>query len=499
MFDRTAENTAGETALLGVNRPYVAIIWLRVFLLGFADIIAFALAYWLFRVGRPVPQLVFFPTNVSHQTPVDLIVPLACVFVFVRYIAGDYSRRRLFWDNARSTTLALLVTSLPCVIINILLPEQFSGIAELNTWVFLLFAVPFLRQAARVGMRYVGLWQLPTVMIADSERARDLYNAIKSTTSLGYDIRWVVAEHADCNIPRGGENDPKRLSATEAGQLASRLAAEGCERAVISTDDMQSADFAGLIQRFMEVGINVSFSPSFRRLPVVGVTTSYFFGRDLLLFQMRSSLQRTPQRLAKRAFDIVMSAFGLIVLSPVFLAIAALIKLKYPSAPVFFGQKVEGRGGHSFLMWKFSTMVPNAHLVLDKLLAENEALRREWEETFKLKDDPRILPGIGNFLRRTSLNELPQLVNVLVGEMSLVGPRPVKTCELIQYYGSAAQLYRRIRPGITGLWQVRGRSDTTYEERVVYDEWYILNWSFWYDIVILLQTVWSVLSGKGAY
>jgi undecaprenyl-phosphate galactose phosphotransferase len=114
-----------------------------------------------------------------------------------------------------------------------------------------------------------------------------------------------------------------------------------------------------------------------------------------------------------------------------------------------------------------------------------------------LRDDPRITSP-GRWLRRTSLDELPQLLNVLRGEMSLVGPRPVVEQELIEFYGPAAKLYKRVRPGLTGLWQVCGRSDTTYQERVVYDEWYILNWSFWYDIVIMLQTAWVVLKGKGA-
>ena len=123
---------------------------------------------------------------------------------------------------------------------------------------------------------------------------------------------------------------------------------------------------------------------------------------------------------------------------------------------------------------------------------------RNFLKTFKLKDDPRIT-RVGKWLRRTSLDELPQLWNVLRGDMSLVGPRPVVAQELDEYYGPAAQLYVRTRPGLTGLWQVSGRSDTSYERRIILDEWYILNWSFWYDIVILVQTAWIVMTGKGAF
>jgi undecaprenyl-phosphate galactose phosphotransferase len=143
-------------------------------------------------------------------------------------------------------------------------------------------------------------------------------------------------------------------------------------------------------------------------------------------------------------------------------------------------------------------MAVDADARLEEWRVKNPEQYEEFLKTFKLRDDPRVTK-IGTWLRRTSLDELPQLVNVLRGEMSLVGPRPVVEKELTDYYGRAAELYFCVRPGMTGLWQVSGRSNTSYAERVTYDEWYILNWSFWYDIVILLQTAWTVASGKGAF
>jgi undecaprenyl-phosphate galactose phosphotransferase len=143
-------------------------------------------------------------------------------------------------------------------------------------------------------------------------------------------------------------------------------------------------------------------------------------------------------------------------------------------------------------------MVTDADARLKRWREENPDLYEEYRRTFKLRDDPRVT-AIGRWLRRTSLDELPQLWNVLMGHMSLVGPRPVVQQELDDHYGPATQLYVRARPGMTGLWQVSGRSDTSYERRVFLDEWYILNWSFWYDIVILIQTAWIVATGKGAF
>ena len=142
-------------------------------------------------------------------------------------------------------------------------------------------------------------------------------------------------------------------------------------------------------------------------------------------------------------------------------------------------------------------MVADADLVLRKLLEDDPALRAEWEHDHKLKDDPRIT-RVGHFLRKLSLDELPQLINVVLGDMSLVGPRPIVASE-VQKYGPVYEEYCMVRPGITGLWQISGRNNTTYEERVAYDRYYINNWSVWMDLWILARTVPVVLTGYGAY
>ncbi len=142
-------------------------------------------------------------------------------------------------------------------------------------------------------------------------------------------------------------------------------------------------------------------------------------------------------------------------------------------------------------------MVPNAKEMLEKYLSENPDAKKEWDETFKLTNDPRVTK-LGNFLRRTSLDELPQLLNVIRGEMSLVGPRPIVEKEVVKY-GENIREYYMVPPGITGMWQVSGRSDTTYAERVAMDTWYVRNWSVWIDIMYLFKTVKAVLNEKGAY
>jgi len=193
---------------------------------------------------------------------------------------------------------------------------------------------------------------------------------------------------------------------------------------------------------------------------------------------------------AKRCVDALLASALLALLSPVFLLLALAIVVNSPG-PVFFRHNRLGRGGAPFRVWKFRTMVPNAATVLDKMLEVDLALRAEWEASHKLKRDPRVT-RVGAFLRRTSLDELPQLFNVLAGDMSLIGPRPI-IAEELDKYGEQYEMVSRVRPGMTGLWQVSGRSSLPYETRVELDTYYIKNWSFWLDLYIMLKTPWAVL------
>ena len=200
--------------------------------------------------------------------------------------------------------------------------------------------------------------------------------------------------------------------------------------------------------------------------------------------------------IAKRALDIIGAGVGLVLLSPFFLIVALLVRAD--GGPAFFAHQRVGRGGKLFGCLKFRSMVIDSQARLEALLASDPAARAEWEATRKLKNDPRITP-IGRFLRSTSLDELPQLINVLRGEMSLVGPRPVQEAEIDRYYGASAAHYMAVRPGITGLWQVSGRSETSYESRVALDVAYVSRPSLLADLSILLRTPVAVVSRRGAH
>jgi lipopolysaccharide/colanic/teichoic acid biosynthesis glycosyltransferase len=200
--------------------------------------------------------------------------------------------------------------------------------------------------------------------------------------------------------------------------------------------------------------------------------------------------------IAKRALDFIGASVGLVLLSPFFLIVALMVRAD--GGPAFFAHQRVGRGGKLFGCLKFRSMVVDSQARLETLLANDPAARAEWEATRKLKNDPRITP-IGRFLRSTSLDELPQLINVLLGEMSLVGPRPVQEAEIDRYYGASAAHYMAVRPGITGLWQVSGRSETSYESRVALDVAYVSRQSLLADLSILLRTPVAVVSRRGAH
>lgn len=198
----------------------------------------------------------------------------------------------------------------------------------------------------------------------------------------------------------------------------------------------------------------------------------------------------------KRGFDAAVAAVALVVLSPILLALAAAVKATSPG-PVFYGHARVGWNGQAFRCLKFRTMVVEADAALERHLANDPAAAEEWAQTRKLKNDPRVTP-IGKTLRRLSLDELPQFINVLRGDMSLVGPRPVVEAEL-ERFGADVDKYLAARPGITGPWQVSGRSDVSYEERVRFDGDYVEDWSLQRDILIMIMTVPAVVRARGSY
>lgn len=216
----------------------------------------------------------------------------------------------------------------------------------------------------------------------------------------------------------------------------------------------------------------------------------------ILGFSSTHNLTKITSLALKRFVDLFLLLISAWATIPLTLVVAFLVKIT-SKGPVFYGHKRIGKNGKEFKCWKFRSMVIDADKQLEKILAENPEMRKEWERSQKFENDPRVTK-IGNFLRKTSIDEIPQFFNVLTGEMSFIGPRPVTKPEL-EKYGKKADYILSVKPGLSGMWQISGRSETSYEERVTLDSYYIQNWSVWLDMWIILKTVFVVLKGKGAY
>lgn len=263
--------------------------------------------------------------------------------------------------------------------------------------------------------------------------------------------------------------------------------------AIFAVQDIPRAELGPMLERHRANFSHIILIPETTDFANLWVRPSRLGG--MLGLELRQQIQWHEQ-VSKRLVDLVVCLVGAVLAVPLCLAIAALIRLD-SRGPALYGQRRIGYKGKRFIAWKFRSMGQDADVVLEDYLDRHPALREEWEREHKLKNDPRIT-RIGRLLRKTSLDELPQLWNVLMGDMSLVGPRPIVDKEVVRY-GRSFDLYASVKGGITGLWQVSGRSDTSYEERVHLDTFYVRNWSLWLDYCILFRTIAVVLFRKGAY
>jgi len=364
-----------------------------------------------------------------------------------------------------------------------------------SAWLLALLLVPLFRLLLRWVFLRLGLWNRPVAIIGSGANALDAMRAIESDPILGYEVRWILVPEGTSPAPiLQDAKVPNLLSLGE--NPLDTLRDLGNPQAVLALDNEHWSEQESLLRLLGLRYPNLAIAPAMRGLPLYGMDVMHFFSHEVFMLRTRDNLARLGPRLIKRGFDLLASLVLIALLSPLLAWIAWRIR-KEDGGPILFRQARVGRNGVSFGCLKFRSMLPDAEARLQQYLAENPAIAEEYQRNFKLRDDPRITQ-IGKFLRRSSLDELPQLFNVLRGEMSLVGPRPLLARELDRY-GDNIALYTLVNPGITGLWQVSGRSETTFLDRSNLDAWYVKNWTLWYDVVILLRTVAVVFSRKGAY
>ncbi len=395
---------------------------------------------------------------------------------------GHYRLRKPFWLATQQIITAFGSAVIIDGFFQFASKQDFSRLWLVSGWLFAAIAMIVLRAVTRGILRRRGLWQIRALLVGSGPSAEDARAALRSEPGLGYNVVMQIE-----NLP---------LILAQVGQSWEKL----CDRfnadyVVIAMDGVALAQAEDSLARLSRSGIPFSISPPLRHLPVLGMSPQYFFNHDVMLMTPASNLEQPWPRFLKRTMDILASACALLVFSPVMLTLAVLVRRD--GGPALFGHGRIGLGGKTFGCLKFRSMVMNSDVMLKELLARDEHARKEWMATQKLRHDPRVT-RIGAFMRKWSLDELPQLINVLKGDMSLVGPRPVVHEETLRYEEDVT-LYYRVRPGLTGLWQVSGRSDVSFDRRVHMDSWYVRNWSLWHDLAIICKTFPVLLKKTGAY
>ncbi len=357
--------------------------------------------------------------------------------------------------------------------------------------IFLVMLDRFLARRVIYGLRRRGHFMAPAYIVGANSEGIAIAEQLMSSPVAGVNIIGFL----DDTIRPGEEVLPGVVVHGSTARAETLVRRFGVERLIVATSGVQRDRLLDLFRRFVNAeDVSMWLSSGMYEILTTGVRVQDV-GSVPMVSVNRVRLTGLNV-VAKAALDYIGATLGLLALSPLFLAIIIIMKFTDPG-PIVYRRRVVGVGGKEFDAFKFRTMVVNSQEVLDELLARDPEARAEYEQYYKLKNDPRITK-IGAFLRKTSVDELPQLLNVLRGEMSIVGPRMITMAE-VEKYGRWGLNLQTVKPGITGLWQVSGRSDITYEERVRLDMRYIRNYSIWLDIQIIVQTIPSVLFRKGAY
>jgi len=460
--------------------------------LVFSDLIALVSAGFLAIQLRLL--LINRPLLKEYYTLIALII-LVLIFIFVlqhMYPGVGISPPNEIKKLSLTTSAGMALISIYLFVFQRGL--EYSRAVFLLFWVFGLLFVPPMRLLARRIGTILQVWGEPVAIIGQGEGIRKFLKHLKAHRLYGF-VPVILVDFDYLKLTKlTGDEKPPVMSGALLLEHKTILNEMGINTAFIIQDDLPKT--------FQEL---ILYEEVFKlRHPIVISDLGYIGGSAIMPYDLQGVLGLEVQRnlfmrryhLIKRGINILITLASIPFVFPLFVLLGVLIRSDSPGK-IFYSQNRLGYKGQPFKMLKFRTMVNNADQILTDFLEKHPESRAEWEETHKLKDDPRVT-RIGRFLRRTSLDELPQLWNVLKGEMSLVGPRPIVQDE-IKYYGRSFTTYKKVKPGMTGLWQVSGRSDTSFDFRVNLDEYYVRHWSIWLDFYILMRTLWAVVTRRGAY
>ncbi len=470
-------------------------------ILVFIDFLAFLFTLILISLTYYIIFIISFK-HISLSNPSDYFGKFWWVFIvilFFMFYEKLYTERLPFWEETKrilkGLSISVFFTAGMVTILNI--PSNTPTLTILLFWLYGIFVFPIFRLIGKKYMYKTSIGRDNLIILGAGEAGIRTAQAILHESHLGYKIVGFL------------DDDPKKIGKklkinNKEFKIFGRTKSYkkfinilDIYTVVISIPSLEKEKLFEITNEIHKYAKKIIFVPDLQGIALLNTDLRFFFSEQLFFMEIRNNLKSKFNQNLKRSFDIILSVLSLPLLLPIIGIIGILVKLD-SKGNIFFIQERLGKDGTTFRCIKFRTMYENNQEILENYLEKNPKAKQEWETFKKLKGfDPRVT-RIGKFLRRTSLDELPQIFNVLKGEMSLVGPRPY----LPREKEDMKEFYETIvltKPGITGLWQVSGRNDLEFDYRLKLDTWYVQNWSLWLDVVIILKTFKVVLKGEGAY
>lgn len=436
------------------------------------------------KLGLIVPPGMTNPENIQFM----LLTPLLVVLWF-SHTWGHYTRLQPFWVEAKSIVKLVLYAAAVVLAVTFLTKNHLSRIWFLTTYVSFVFLVPLARYSMKSALYRLGLMCTPIALIGNPDQFSNIRKIFDKDFTLGYKVETQVSLNKPQHMLHAefeAELVERCLDLARNKSVTHLLVAPSSGEELENYSELQAV----MYQEFN----NILFAKEIHGMSQANAELLTLSKNDMMFVRLNSNLNRSTFTLLKRLFDVVLSALAVVILSPILLLL--WLAVASDGGRALYASKRVGRSGVLFDCYKFRSMRLDADNYLNEIISKDPELRKEWLANFKLNNDPRIT-WVGKILRKTSLDELPQLFNVLKGDMSLVGPRPILLDE-VERYGNQIFDYQSLRPGITGMWQVSGRNSVTYGQRIELNKWYARNWTLWLDLTILIKTIPVVFSRQEA-
>lgn len=419
------------------------------------------------------------------------IIPL--VFIFFLYYTKVNERFILYWETLQRTFYAVLYSEIFCVVLLYLFKT--SNYVS-RAYVVIFFAMAFIclcisRQLLIKTCRRLNLMKEAVVFIGAGKTTQKIIDFTRNNNCFGINVAGLFDE-----TPKIKDITEKYHIFRDLEETKDYIQRYKIRTVIIAVPSMEKEKLLNLIEDLQPIVRNLMFVPNIVGMPVFNLEVKRLYENNMVLLGIKNNLAKKTNRRIKRVFDIVLGIIFCTIIVPILAIAAFCIKLD-TKGPIFFNSERIGKNGKLFKCYKLRSMYVNADKIFEAYLSKNRQAQEEWNKFQKLKDNDPRLTKVGKFIRKYSIDELPQIFNVLKGEMSLVGPRPYLPREKVlmeNWYNDIIS----VLPGMTGYWQVNGRSNVNFNGRLKMDNWYIRNWSIWIDIELLIRTFKVVINGKGA-